>query len=124
MNFIFVSWQLLFLTKIVISQEDCMKAIRALSRRRKPIKLWDVQKFATCLNGQSDDNCDQRVERKEQDLLKIYRPDNDYPYDYPDQNACVDNVDITQDPTKIANYNKCDDHETDQDCIFRLQGML
>ena len=35
-------------------------------------------------------------------------------------------IDITQDPIKIANYNKCDktNHETDQECIFRLQGML
>ena len=121
MNFIFVSWQLLFLTEIVTSKDNCMKAIRSLNRKRKPIQIGDVQKFATCLNRQNDDNCDQRVEKKEQELLEIYQPNNDYSYDYPGQDACLD---ITQDPTKIANYNKCDDQETDQDCILRLQGML
>ena len=121
MNFIFVSWQLLFLTEIVTSKDNCMKAIRSLTRKRKPIKIRDVQKFATCLNEQHDDNCDQRVENEKQELLKIYQPNNDYPYDYPEPNACVD---ITQDPTNIANYNRCDDHETEQDCNLKLQGML
>ena len=79
-----------------------MKPINALLRRRRPIRKKHVTDYALCYAYKQ---------------TKI----NDYSYEYPDQNGCVD---ITQDPTKIANYNECDDQQTDRACILRLQGML
>ena len=118
MNFIFVSWQLLFLTEIVTSQEDCMKAIRSISKQRE-LKVRDVQKFGVCLNRQNDEDW----EKKLTEIKKDHQQEIDdlISYEYPEEKKCFD---ITQDPTEIANYNKCDDQETDSECILRLQGML
>ena len=91
-----------------------------------------VKRYGVCLKRTIDQDWEKKMTEvkndHQQEMIEIKKEhqqeiDDLMSYEYPEEKNCFD---ITQDPSKIANYNKCDEvnEETDQDCILRLQGML